>query len=249
MATQARLNELREQVLHASRVSAMGEMGAGLAHELNQPLTAVANYMEGVRDLLEKPDPEDLPMIREALSDAAGEAMRAGNIVRRLREFVARGEVDKTIENLPPLIDEAAKLGLIGAAQKGVDTVFDLADTSPVLVDKVQIQQVLINLLRNAIDAMAHCDERSLFIATRQEAAGVVRVTVSDTGPGLAPEIAENLFQAFNSTKSEGMGLGLSICRTIVEANGGRIWMEPRTGGGTSFHFTLIGVSLEVEDE
>lgn len=246
---EAEIEELRSGLIHVARVSAMGTMASTLAHELNQPLTAVANYMEGVRDLLDRPDPDDLPMIREALNDAAGEAMRAGNIVRRLREFVARGEVDKTIEDLPPLIDEAAKLGLIGAPQRGVETVFDLAVTSPVLVDKIQIQQVLINLLRNAIDAMAESDERRLLIATRQATPGTVRVTVSDTGPGLAPEIAENLFQAFNSSKSEGMGLGLSICRTIVEANGGRIWMEPRPGGGTSFHFTLVGTSLEVEDE
>jgi two-component system sensor kinase FixL len=247
--TEAEIEELRSGLIHAARVSAMGTMASTLAHELNQPLTAVANYMEGVRDLLEKPDPDDLPMIREALQDAAGEAMRAGNIVRRLREFVARGEVDKTIEDLPPLIDEAAKLGLIGAAGKGIEIQFDIAETAPVLVDKVQIQQVLINLMRNAIDAVADSDDRRLLIAARQEAPSVVQLTVSDTGHGMAPEIVENLFQAFNSTKSEGMGLGLSICRTIVEANGGRIWMEPREGGGTSFHFTLVGVSLETHDE
>jgi two-component system sensor kinase FixL len=246
---EAEIEELRSGLVHAARVSAMGTMASTLAHELNQPLTAVANYMEGVRDLLEKPDPEDLPMIREALHDAAGEAMRAGNIVRRLREFVARGEVDKTIENLLPLIDEAAKLGLIGAAQKGIDVRFDLARTVPVLVDKVQIQQVLINLMRNAIDAMAESEHRQLLIATREESPGVIQVTVSDTGHGIAADIAENLFQAFNSTKSEGMGLGLSICRTIVEANGGRIWMEPRAGGGTSFHFTLVGMTQETIDE
>jgi len=244
----AEIEELRSGLIHVARISAMGTMASTLAHELNQPLTAVANYMEGVRHLLEKPDPDDLPMIRDALQDAAGEAMRAGNIVRRLREFVARGEVDKTLEDLPPLIDEAAKLGLIGAAEKGVEVAFDLAKTPPVLVDKVQIQQVLINLMRNAIDAMADSGDRRLFITTRATAAGTVQVSVSDTGAGVDPEIAGNLFQAFNSSKSDGMGLGLSICRTIVEANGGRIWMEPRDGGGTSFHFTLVGVSLEADE-
>lgn len=240
--TEEQLEELQSELIHVSRVSAMGTMASTLAHELNQPITAVANYVEAVRDLLAAPDPDDIPMIREALDDAAKETMRAGHIVRRLRDFVARREVEKTVEKLPALINEAAVLGLMGAQEKGIEPRFDLDPyASPVLVDRVQIQQVLINLIRNAIEAMAHSGERRLTVISRPDAQpGMVRVTIADTGAGVPPEVARQLFTAFVSTKREGMGLGLSICRTIVEANGGRIWMEPREGGGTQFHFTLI---------
>jgi len=246
---EARIEELRSGLVHAARVSAMGTMASTLAHELNQPITAVANYMEAVRDLLVQPDPDDLPMIREALDDAAREALRAGQIVRRLREFVARGEVEKSVEDLAVLIDDASKLALVDARESGIAVSFDVDPAaSPVLVDKVQTQQVLINLMRNAIEAMADEPVRRLHIETRDDGPGMVRVTVADTGPGVAPEIAEGLFRAFNSSKNEGMGLGLSICRTIVEANGGRIWMESRPSGGALFRFTLIKVEAEGHD-
>ncbi|MGX5712019.1 PAS domain-containing sensor histidine kinase [Sphingopyxis terrae subsp. ummariensis] len=248
--TEARLESLQSELIHVSRVSAMGTMASTLAHELNQPLTAVANYVEAVRDMLAKPEPDDLPMIREALDDTAKEALRAGHIVRRLRDFVARGEVEKTIEKLPALINEAAVLGLMGAREKGVEPVFDLDPyASPVLVDKVQIQQVLINLIRNAVEAMTDCPKRRLTVSSRPDQPGFVRVTVADTGLGVAPAIAEQLFTAFVSTKTDGMGLGLSICRTIVEANGGRIWMQPGDEGGTEFHFTMVSAKTGGQDD
>jgi two-component system sensor kinase FixL len=244
--TEERLNALQSELIHVSRVSAMGTMASTLAHELNQPITAVTNYVEAVRDLLAKPDPEDLPMIRDALDDTAREALRAGDIVRRLRTFVARGDVEKSVEKLPALINEAAVLGLLGAKEKGIEPHFDLDPyASPVLVDKVQVQQVLINLVRNAVDAMSASPERHLTVASRPDAPGFVRVTVADTGPGVPPAIVSRLFTAFVSSKSEGMGLGLSICRTIVEAHGGRIWMEPGPDGGTAFHFTLVRAGTE----
>ncbi|MEN2791804.1 PAS domain S-box protein [Sphingomonas oligophenolica] len=241
VAAEERIEELRSDLIHVARVSAMGTMASTLAHELNQPITAVINYVQAVSDLLGTPDPEHLPMIRDALRETASEALRAGNIVRRLRDFVARGDVEKSVEDLPLLIEEAAKLGLIGARESGVDVTFELdPDASPVLVDKVQTQQVLINLMRNATEAMAGQTVRRLRVTSRVDSPGFARVSVIDTGPGLAAEIAENLFRAFNSTKSQGLGLGLSICRTIVEANGGHIWMEPCEGGGAAFHFTLM---------
>ena len=247
--TEAQLESLQSELIHVSRVSAMGTMASTLAHELNQPLTAVANYVEAIRDLLADPDPADMPMVRDALDDTAKEALRAGHIVRRLRDFVARGEVEKTIEKLPLLINEAAVLGLMGAREKSVEPRFDLDPyASPVLVDKVQIQQVLINLIRNAVEAMADSPVRQLTVTSRPDQRGFVRVIVADTGPGVTPEVAEQLFTAFVSTKAEGMGLGLSICRTIVEANGGRIWMEKRPGGGTEFHFTLVSAKAEEDD-
>lgn len=247
--TEAKLEELQSELIHVSRVSAMGTMASTLAHELNQPITAVANYVEGVRELLANPDPNDLPMMREALADAANEAMRAGHIVRRLRDFVARGDLEKRLENLTILINESAVLGLIGASEKGVEVDFDLdPEASPVLVDKVQIQQVLINLMRNAVEAMSATSERRLTIRSKRDEESHAKVSIEDTGPGIAPEIAHDLFTAFVSTKADGMGLGLSICRTIVEANGGRIWAEPRPGGGTVFHFTLIRPEAEQKD-
>jgi two-component system sensor kinase FixL len=239
-AAEEHIEALRADLIHVARISAMGTMASTLAHELNQPLTAVAYYMQGLRNLMANPDPENLPMILDALADAESEAMRAGHIVQRLREFVARGEVDRRPTDLPELVAEAGKLALIGAREKGIAVSFALdPQASPVLVDKVQTQQVLINLIRNAVDAMADSDARRLTVSSSLEADGFVRISVADTGPGVAAEIAEHLFDAFQTTKSSGMGLGLSICRTIVEANGGRIWMEPREGGGTCFHFTL----------
>ncbi|MEZ0243000.1 MAG: PAS domain S-box protein [Sphingomonas sp.] len=245
-AAEEHIEALRADLIHVARVSAMGTMASTLAHELNQPITAVAYYMQGLRNLMQDPKPENLPVILEALADAESEAMRAGHIVQRLREFVARGEVDKRMTDLPELVGEAAKLALIGAREKGIAVTFALdPEATPVLVDKVQTQQVLINLIRNAVEAMTGCDVRDLTVSSTMDAAGFVRVSVADTGRGVAPEIATTLFDAFNTTKSGGMGLGLSICRTIVEANGGRIWMEPREGGGTCFHFTLPHVEPE----
>jgi len=250
VAADDRLEELRSGLIHVARVSAMGTMASTLAHELNQPITAVANYMEAVRDLLGQPDPDDLPMIRDALDEAAKEAIRAGQIVRRLREFVAKGEVGKTVEPLPALVADAAKLATIGAREKGIEVRFDLHPAaSPVLVDKVQIQQVLINLIRNGIEAVGDAPVKLLTVTSRDDGPGVVRLSVGDSGPGVTPDVAENLFRAFTSTKPSGMGLGLSICRTIVEVNGGRIWLEPRQTGGATFHFTLIKAESEAVDD
>ena len=245
-AVEDHMATLQAELIHVTRVSAMGTMASTLAHELNQPIAAVANYVEAVRDQMEQPQQSEWPMMREALQEAASEALRAGQIVRRLREFVSRGEVEKTIESLPELVQEASALGLAGAREMGIDVQFDIDPlASPVLVDRVQIQQVLINLVRNACEAMADSAVKQLTIATRAAKDDLVEVIVSDTGCGIAPGVARQLFTAFVSTKPNGMGLGLSICRTIVEVNGGKIWMESRKGKGTDFHFTLIRAQAE----
>jgi two-component system sensor kinase FixL len=244
--TQEQLESLQSELIHVSRVSAMGTMASTIAHELNQPIAAIANYAESVRDMLAEPEHSDFGLMREALDETAREALRAGAIVRRLRDFVARGDVEKTVESLPTLINEASVLGLMTARELGVETVFDIDPyASPVFVDKVQIQQVLINLVRNACEAMRGSTERRLVIASGPDQPGLVRVSVADTGAGIDPGIADQLFTAFVTTKTDGMGLGLSICRTIVEANGGRIWAEPREGGGTVFNFTLQRAQME----
>lgn len=245
-AVEQHMATLQAELIHVTRVSAMGTMASTLAHELNQPIAAVANYVEAVRDQMTHPEESEWPMMREALGEAASEALRAGQIVRRLREFVSRGEVEKTIEDLPELVKEASTLGLAGAREMGIDVHFDMDPlASPVLVDRVQIQQVLINLVRNACEAMADSATKKLTISTRAGKDDFVQVTVSDTGCGIPPGVARQLFTAFVSTKPNGMGLGLSICRTIIEVNGGKIWVESRRGKGTDFHFTLIRAQAE----
>jgi len=243
-----RLKELQSELIHVSRVSAMGTMASTLAHELNQPLTAIANYMEAARELVGQPGDDTEALVREAVEEAAKEALRAGQIVRRLRDFVARGEVAQHVEDLPAMIEDASRLALTGARERGVRAFFRLDENArEAFVDRVQIQQVLVNLIRNGVEAIADRDIRDITVSTAREANGMIRVSVADTGIGLDPAQAPQLFQAFASTKEGGMGLGLSICRTIVEAHGGRIWAELNPGGGTAFHFTLQ--SGEPDDE
>ncbi|HXH15817.1 MAG TPA: PAS domain S-box protein [Sphingomonas sp.] len=246
--TERRLTELQAELIHVSRVSAMGTMASTLAHELNQPLAAASLYLEAGRDLIDSGGVMPIADIREALDEAARETLRAGQIVRRLRDFVARGETDQRTYDLPALIDEACRLGLIGATEQGIRlfTHFDPAAVT-VTVDKVQIQQVVVNLLRNAADAVATTNRRDIVISTHDEG-GMVRISIADTGIGLDPAIASRLFEAFTSGKAGGTGLGLSICRTIVEAHGGRISAGPAMGGGTVFDFTLPRSASTPED-
>jgi len=244
--TEARLQELQTELVHISRLTAMGEMASALAHELNQPLSAIANYMRGSQRLLESRTDEDSAVIRDAMEKAAEQSLRAGQIIRRLRDFVARGESERRVESVKKLIEEASALALVGVKEKGVrvrfqiDPAYDL-----VLVDKVQIQQVLLNLIRNAIEAMEQSSRRELLVASRSRGGDLVEVSVSDTGSGIAPEVAAQLFQPFVTTKRYGMGVGLSISRSIIEGHGGQITVEPNEGGGTIFRFTMQSVTGE----
>ncbi len=244
--TEARLQELQTELVHISRLTAMGEMASALAHELNQPLSAIANYMKGSRRLLEGRTDDDTVMVREAMDKAAEQSLRAGQIIRRLRDFVARGESERRVESLKKLVEEASALALVGAKDRGVRVRFHFDPTTDmVLADKVQIQQVILNLIRNAIEAMEESERRDLVLSTEPAEDGMVAIKVSDTGSGIAPEIADHLFQPFITTKPQGMGVGLSISRTIIEAHGGQMTVMPNPGGGTVFCFTLRVVTKE----
>ncbi len=174
------------------------------------------------------------------------QALRAGEIIRRLRDFVARGETERRIESLPKLIEEASALALVGAKEHGVSVRYAIdPEVDLVLADRVQIQQVVLNLIRNAIDAMEGAPVRRLTIAAKRSGAGECEIGVADTGPGISAEVADQLFQPFVTTKHSGMGVGLSISRTIVEAHGGRIRAESNADGGATFRFTLRTVAKE----
>jgi PAS domain S-box-containing protein len=239
----ARLQELQIELFHAARLSAAGQMAAALAHELNQPLTAVTNYVNAARRLLGKNE-HDIGTVREIIDETSVQALRAGQIIRRLRDFLTRGETEKRFESLDTLVEEACALALTGTGALGMRVVFNLdPNASQVFVNRIQIQQVLINLIRNAVEALAESQRRELVIGTAQCDHETVEIAVADSGPGLAKDVLDHLFEPFVSTKHDGMGLGLTICQSIVEAHGGRLGAEPNPGGGTIFRFTLAAAT------
>lgn len=237
-----RVADLQAELAHAGRVTAMGTLAAALAHELNQPLTAIANYMEAGRDLLDVEGPVDRDMLREAMDESAGQALRAGEIIRSLREFIKRGEAMRQPEALRGLLAEGAALAFIGIDSRGIDMDVSIDPAiGRVMVNRVQLQQVVINLVKNAVEAMQDRPVRILRVtaAPAADMPGKVEVVVADSGPGLDPDMSRTLFTPFSTTKARGMGVGLSISQTIVEGHGGRIWAAPSPWGGTAFHFTL----------
>jgi two-component system sensor kinase FixL len=235
-----KLHELRNDLLHVSRLSEMGEMASALAHELNQPLTAIINYLEACGRMLERPDAADQERAKGLMRKASDQAARAGQIIQQLRKFVAKGETDHTREQVNPVVREAAELALIGTRQHEVVTRFDLAAGLPeVMIDRVQLQQVIMNLVRNAVDALSEMERRELTIRTGADGQDAVRIDVIDRGPGLPDDIAKRLFQPFVTSKPGGIGIGLSICKTIVDAHDGELWTTENPEGGAIFHIRL----------
>lgn len=243
-AAEERIQEIQSELLHVSRFTALGEMASALAHELNQPLTAITNYLNACRKLLEQSEYHDQPrceLVSQAVLEAAQQAVRAGDIIRSLRALVKRTQGHSHVESVPKLIEETCALALIGARELDVKVHISIApDAQTIHADRIQIQQVLLNLMRNAMEAMEQEPRRELSVTAVTSCCGQqVEIAVCDTGPGLAPEIARNLFHPFNTTKPNGLGVGLSICRTIVEAHGGKIVGETRPEGGTIVRFQL----------
>jgi two-component system sensor kinase FixL len=235
-----RVADLQSELAHASRVTAMGTLASALAHELNQPLTAIANYMEAGRDLLAMPGEVDREMLGEAMDESARQALRAGEIIRSLREFIKRGETVRQPEPMRALLAEGAALAFIGTDSRGIDMDVQVdRAVDHVLVNRVQLQQVIINLVRNAVEAMEGRPVRILRLTAMPVEDGKVEVVVADSGPGLSPDMSRTLFTPFTTSKATGMGVGLSISQTIIEGHGGRIWATPSPWGGTAFHFTL----------
>jgi signal transduction histidine kinase len=238
--TETHLHQLQAELLHVSRLSAIGQVSSTLAHEVNQPLTAIGNYVRAGLLMLSAPDPVPNAKIRSVLEKAALQTARASEIVRNLREFARKGEIVRRPENLTVVIQEAIALARLGARDRGLKVRLRLDGASrKAMINRVQIQQVLVNLIRNAIEAMAEGARRELVVATASAGPELIEVSVADSGPGLSDNVIEDLFKPFVTTKSEGMGVGLAICQTIVTAHGGKIWAAPNPNGGTIFRFTL----------
>lgn len=236
----ARLQEIQGELARLARLNELGEMASTLAHELNQPLSTIANYAQGANRMLRDSPDKAMAYLPEALSEMASQSLRAGQIIRHLREFVMRGETEKAPVDVHSLVEEAGALALMGSKERGVRSIFEFAPGAVmVMADKVQIQQVLTNLMRNAMEAMRDSETRLLTVRTSPGEVGEVVVEVSDTGSGISEEVASQLFKPFTTTKPGGMGIGLSISKRIVEAHGGGISMTRNAHGGVTFRFTL----------
>ena len=231
---------LEADLHHVSRLSAMGELASGIAHELNQPLTAISSYARAARRFLAGGAPEAQVRAIEYMDKAAAQALRAGEIIRRLRAFILKGEGFQTFEDVGEVVCEAVSLAASATRAPNITVSTRVeAEMSPVLMDKIRVQQVIVNLVRNAVEALGDSPNGRVEISASTVRDELAEVTVRDNGPGLAEAVRDQLFEPFVTSKSTGMGVGLSICRSIVEEHGGRLTAEENGSSGMAFRFTL----------
>ena len=237
---QERMDRLQSELAHVGRLSELSQMSSSFAHELVQPLAAASNDLGAARRFL-NPDNTAPEKAHDMVTKAEAQIVRTKQTIQQIRGFASKVDPVRSVEDLVPLIEETIEIARTGWKYRNMDLKFTIdSDMTPVAVDKIQIQQVLLNLIRNAFEAMEDADTQELVVsAKRVEEGRMIELSVTDSGPGLAPEIAENLFKPFHTTKAHGMGVGLSICRHIVEGHGGRIWVQPKAERGTTFCFTL----------
>jgi two-component system sensor kinase FixL len=248
---EARDRQHQVELAHISRVSLAGEMAAGLAHELSQPLTAIIAYARGCLRLLTGSVPEPA-LLHEGVAEVAQQAERAGDVLDRLREFVRGGEFRRALTEIKPLIEAAISLIRMEAMQQEVEIEAKVDPGLPVvLADQIQIKQVLLNLLRNAMEAMeaAHTERRSIIAEARRNSKYAIEISVADSGPGVVAEMTDTIFEPFMTTKSRGMGMGLSISRTIIESHGGSLRMAHGVRSGATFIFDLPTAEAEVSTD
>jgi C4-dicarboxylate-specific signal transduction histidine kinase len=236
------------ELVHVSRLNAMGQMTAAIAHELNQPLAAIASYIGAAMVSLDAKqlDSKAILRLKELVGKVQRQTLRAGSIIKNLKDVVEKRECHRLEANIEDVVRDSLAMVLYDATGSDVTLTFEFDSAIPkVLIDKVQIQQILINLIRNSIEAMHGCKERTLTMTTAPGVDGFVNVMVRDTGSGLAPDVVERLFQPFNTTKTSGMGLGLMVCQTLAEANGGRLWLLEDQTNGTCFCLSLPVAQLK----
>jgi C4-dicarboxylate-specific signal transduction histidine kinase len=234
-------SRLRDELVHISRATTLGQVAASLAHEINQPLAAILSNAQAARRFLAA-DVPDLTEVQGALSDIIEDDRRAGQVIDRLRSLLRRGEVERGILDVNEMIREVSRLVQSSALVRGAAVRLALAEAlAPVLGDRIQLQQVVLNLAQNSLEAMegAPAESRKLTVRTSTDGAGTVKVSVVDTGPPLDEQALDRMFEPFHTTKEAGLGVGLPISRSIIEAHGGQIWATCNDGRGLTVHFTL----------
>ncbi len=235
-----RLRSLQSQLIRATRISTVGGLSSAIVHELSQPLTAIMNYAMAGSRVIDRDGEQGIESLREIMAKSIEQTQRANSVIQSLRRLYQKGEMAFIDQDLNQAVEEACTIGLLDAKQLNIRVDLDL-DRSllPVKIDRIQVQQVVLNLLRNGIDAMSRSDQRRLSVKTSFVAGATAEVAVSDTGTGLSDEVRARLFQPFVTSSAEGMGMGLAICRSIIEAHGGKLWAETNSAGGATFRFTV----------